>query len=148
MKTFISSLSKDLSPLLIHVQQLRGINRVLQTVLPAHLRDRVEVANWRQGTLVLISDQAAATELRFLQQELIDRCRLEAQMHNLRRIEVKVGQPDPIETHHDSTHLPVKSSICQDMEAVAAQIDDPALQTALIRLASTLRQKHSPDGTR
>ena len=142
MKSILSSFSKEFRQLITHVQQLQGITRVITGLLPESLQTHVRVANWRDGTLVMVADNAAAaTELRFIQNDLLSRFRAEAELFSLRRIEIRVQTPSELAlpTRAPRSPNPVTPAVGQQMAEMAGQVSDPPLQQALLRLAKTLR---------
>lgn len=91
-------LAKGQGPLgyvLAKVEQLRTLNQQIQTLLRPELAQHCQVANLRDGCLILQVDNAAwATQLRFEQTELLSKLRKQPALAGLASIKIQVRAPD------------------------------------------------------
>ena len=116
------------------------LQRALYQVLPSLLADYCQVRSYDQGVLTLsASTGSAATQLRFVTQQILPKLKKIHIFKELEKIQIRVQAPDPVLHTHQVRHLPpVSRSNCQLIRETANSISDQGLADSLQKLATTL----------
>lgn len=129
----------DLQKFVDKLEQLEHINRYIADHLEPGLADNCQVANLRDGSLVLSTTSPAwHHKLRFVTMDLLSTLRANPLWSGLKSIEVRVDYLPP--THHDTpTNFKTPSSISAQnaklLRQTATHIRNEKLAQALTRLA-------------
>ena len=130
--------SADTGKLLPHAQRLLALRHALSGALPTQLRRSCEIANYKQGIVVIFAENGAlATKLKLLVPSLIQHLRKSA--GDLTAIRVEVQPAIPVR------QPPAKQAVLTDAAAKAlreleAQLPDYKLKSAIAVLASRARK--------
>jgi|SRR5690554_2007353 len=120
--------------LIVRLQQL--VQQNLPTAAAAHCR----LANYNQGRLLLVVDNAHwATRLRYQQEQLAERLRQHPQFAELRLIQFRVRPQQQDLAQQQLPATPRHSIPAQARQAIsqcAENIEDEQLRKALLRLAN------------
>ncbi len=139
--------NKQLQTIVAKVAALQKTNQDVERFLDNELRGHCKVANFEQGSLVLVVNSAAwATRLRYLLPQLRTKLRNDAEMYNLRTIKVIVSQDPLTETPDNNSSkakhglrskqaVPLSATVAAHIRSSAAEISHEPLRQALQRLA-------------
>lgn len=130
--------SPTLQRLYQYSDALQQIARLLPQLLPASLSQHCQVANLRQGVLILHVDMAIwAMHLRFQEQEICQRWQQLMPHHPpLQRVEVKVRlQPMTATCETHTPMQPLSLSTVELLQQVAESMPHTRLKMALLKLA-------------
>ncbi|HEX6927723.1 MAG TPA: DUF721 domain-containing protein [Gammaproteobacteria bacterium] len=135
LKQFVHQ-DSSLDRLRIGARQLAALARGIRAVLPADARDHVAGCAPRPGVVVVLVDSAAwATQLRYLQHDILGACRQELG-ERIQRVQFKVLPP---ELAAGNTGKPPAPGLSQNtrrlLQGAAGGVDDEALAAALRRLS-------------
>lgn len=121
--------------------QLQALQRALCLVLPTMLTDYCRVRRFDGRTLYLdVATGAVATQLRFIQPQLVPKLRNISLFTTLDHINVRVHNPaTSTRKKQQRKAKAVSAENCQLLEDTACGIDDTALAESLRTLASTLK---------
>jgi hypothetical protein len=135
-----------LSELLKRAQALEKLNAYVKTLLPQPLQAHCQVANLRDGVLVMQVDSSAwASQMRFVQASVLQAWQVES---------AQIPRPKQIVVHIVSRYqappvVPVKPLLSQHnaelLQSTADCLADSALSHALQKLASNRRQQENED---
>jgi hypothetical protein len=127
-------------PMLERVHKLQRLERAVLQLLPADLAAHCKVMNLRKEILVLYTTSAAwAARLRFAAPDLIKQLRCQLSL-DVTAIKVRVQPPDTPDALAKRRHVLNLSMKNANLLAHAAgDVDHPALQEALYRLAAKAR---------
>ena len=116
------------------------LQRYLQRLLPSMLADYCQIRSFENGVLALsAATGAAATQLRFVAQQLLPKLQKTNLFKGLEKITIRVQAPvDVRPTHAVRSTPPVSRSNCQLIRDTAENIQDQGLADSLRRLAITL----------
>ena len=133
--------AKPLRAIFGHAQRLGHLQRLLESQLQPAAREHCHVASWREGNLLLIvTDGHWATRLRYQHKRLLRQLMAFDEFANLTRIQFKV-QPPTVHPGTAGHTLDLSTNAAETIQATADGIRDPALRTALERLAAHARPK-------
>ncbi|GAB2795884.1 hypothetical protein GCM10027040_22820 [Halomonas shantousis] len=108
----------------------------LRTHLPEEVREHVFVGGYRDGRLTLITDRAVwLTWLRYEQTRLLALLRQLPELEAVLGITLKVRPVRPVKAPLRQPRQ-LSSEAADQLEACAADVDDPRLKRALSRLAA------------
>lgn len=127
--------------LLEHARQLQSIDTHLSACLGAEAAAHAQVANRSNGQLVIHADSAAwATRLRYLAPQLLRCLRKTPSLADLQGINIKVS---PLAQPASPVTRPaiLSADNAALLDSTADTLSDPALRTALKRLARRARNK-------
>lgn len=130
----------NLGATLKHVAYLAQLSPLLLQALPTELAEFCQLANYRQGRLVLsVSNQAIATKLRFILPSLRQSLRQHKDFAALVGIDFYVTKPIAVGLPSaPSVRLPSNSKPKQNLATLLTQIDDPALRESWASLVQNL----------
>ncbi len=115
--------------------ELAELTRTLHRFLEPSLQAHCQVANIRDGTLVLLTDSPAwASKLRYLTPALMGR--LAAELPGMRQAKVIVRPPDYTVPARHSRHADLSAESAELLRHAAQAIDYGPLREALLRLSS------------
>lgn len=127
-----------LQTILHKTKQLHNLQQNIDRYLPTDLKAYCSVANYCEGHLVLVAENAAwAMHIRYQTPELLKHLRDDPLFAQLRQITVKVQRTAPEPPKQSLPVEPLSPQSRNVLEETAAQIDDPDLKAALLRLAQT-----------
>lgn len=137
MRSIKRCLNKQLAELCQRSIQLEELSNKVTQLLPDNLAAQCRVGSFNKGCLVLITSNAAwASQLRYAIPELRDKLRKEAGMYQLLSIKVNIAdpiaayvKPEKAKTQHISDKA--KASIISESQHCSYQ----PLQKALLHLA-------------
>jgi len=117
-----------------HAARLRRLQSALDIALPPQLRDQCQVANLKDGVLVVSArGGAAAVRLRQMLPSLIEH--LARAGHAVHSIKVKVGTPEQVEWRRPPTERHISADAKATLRAFADTLPaDAPLRAALERL--------------
>lgn len=127
-----------LGPLLQHAARLARLNRGLQQHLPAPLGEHCKLADTRDETALVYTDSSAwAVKIRYEEAYILEILRSLGEAAPLTRIRVKIIPP-PVPPPPPRPRAPLRLSAtgAAIIHQAAQDINDPALQAALRRLAA------------
>lgn len=126
-----------LRQVIAHAKQLELLQPILQSCLSAAAASYCHLANYSNGRLVIIVDNAHwLTRLRYQQQQLIDRLRAHSQFAGLQRIQFRVRPTTVAQDGRQPQDRATISSAAKDcINSCAEVIEDEKLRAALLRLA-------------
>lgn len=132
--------NKSLQQLLQHAQQLARLQQQLDSQLEPAARPYCRVASIQDGCLLLIiTDAAWATRLRYRQQKLLQNLQRLADFASVNRIALKISPANG--STAGSVQRPQLSRVAAtNLRETATYIEDPQLRAALERLASKAQQ--------
>ena len=138
--------NKDVNSLAENASQLLELNHILQAALPTRLASFCTLRSYRNGSMVLeATTGSAATQLRFLQPQLITKLKKSTHFRALQSLVIKVAeQPAKLDRQYTRNIPPVSPENRQIIRDTAAGIDDEALSASMINLADTL-EKYGKD---
>ncbi|KAF0191603.1 MAG: hypothetical protein FD165_1672 [Gammaproteobacteria bacterium] len=139
----LSGDSGNLRLLVERARMLQHLTTVLRQHLPLAMRDHCSVSAVDKHTLSVCADSAAwASKLRFHAPTLVPRLCETPALCDLQQIRVKVAPAVTAATSPPvARHLVMSASGAQAIDGCAQAIRDPALKTALQRLATRARQR-------
>lgn len=116
------------------------MQQALQRLLPSMLADYCQVRSFEQGVLGLnAASGSAATQLRFLAQQLLPKLQKISIFKELKSITVRTQAPVALNLRHQVRNRPpVSGANRQLLRDTADSINDAALAESLRRLAMTL----------
>lgn len=118
------------------------MQHALQRLLPSMLADYCQIRSFQQGVLALnASTGAAATQLRFVAQQLLPKLQKLNTFNGLEKITIRVQAPESVQVKPSPvlrTRPPVSASNRDLILDTANNIHDQELAAALRQLASTL----------
>lgn len=142
----ILTISPILSQIVNKVEQLAKLNRIVHQKCDPELRKHCKVANYRDGILILTTHSSAVGHLlRFEKSELLTTLRKLPEWCHLKSIKIHV-RPNPpgteitplAQTEPPAAAVPLLAPrIAKDLKETALNINFPALQQALLRLAGS-----------
>lgn len=121
-------------------RQTDELQRAVQRLLPSMLADYCQVRSYERGVLALnASTGSAATQLRFLAQQILPRLRKITLFKDLEKITIRVQTAEPLQLRHQTRAVePISQANQQLIRDTADSISDPNLADSLRRLAMTL----------
>ena len=131
--------SAETGRLMPHAQRLIALRQALSGALPAQLRRSCEIANYKQGIVVIFAENGAlATKLKLLVPSLIQHLRKTASDLTAIRVEVQPATPVP--------KPQVKQAVLSDAAAKAlreleSQLPDSKLKSAISALADRAKSR-------
>lgn len=141
---------KNIRDLILHIQEVKSLTQksrqtdelqaLLCRLLPAMLADYCQVRSYEQGVLTLnAATGAAATQLRFLAPQLLQKLKKHNNFSRLEKISVRIQTTSPILRQHKTRDVkPVSRANCQLLKETADSLSDPQLAESLRQLAMTL----------
>ena len=119
-----------------HAQRLRRLQGALDTALPAHMVGQCEVANFKEGTLVVAARSgAAAVRLKQMLPSLVEHFGRSG--HAVQAIRVKVSAPAAAELTRPPSERHISEAAKAEIDAFAASLPtDSPLRAALARLVA------------
>ena len=116
--------------------QIQLASTILSQILPTTLLAHCFVSNIDQQKLVLGTDGAVwATQLRYQQQEILDKFRLNAKFASLQTIKIKICPTVEKTAVPQHQRLTLSSNVARLVKNTASAVTNPALKTALLKLA-------------
>lgn len=121
-------------------RQSDELQRAVSRLLPSMLADYCQVRSYERGVLTLnASTGSAATQLRFLTQQMLPKLQKTGVFKGLESILVKVQNFEPLrQAHKIRTTPPVSRDNRRLIQETADAVNDPNLADSLRRLAMTL----------
>ncbi|KTT47601.1 MAG: RNA-binding protein [Pseudomonas sp. PGPPP4] len=133
--------AKPLKSLFREAERLGRLQQLLEEQLQPAARPHCRVASWREGTLLLVVNDAHwATRLRYQQRRLLRLLQQAPEFAGLMRLQFKM-QPSPGVATRVRPVRQVSQVGADSLRDVAAGIRDPKLKAALERLASRAAPK-------
>jgi len=116
------------------------LQHVLHQLLPSMLADYCQIRSYDHGVLSLHAETgSAATQLRFIQQQLFSKLKKTNAFKDLERITVRIYTPEkPFRRYQHRDANPVSPASCQAIRDTADTVGDGNLAESLRRLADTL----------
>lgn len=114
------------------------LQRIVHSYLPGAAAEHCQLANYNQGRLVLVIDNAHwATRLRYQQNQLMDKLCQHNEFSDLQRIQFKVRPNTAFNDaiHEQKPRLEISAQAGLAIFNCAEAIEDPHLRAALERLA-------------
>jgi len=114
------------------------LQSIVHTYLPGAAAEHCQLANYIQGRLVLVIDNAHwATRLRYQQNQLMDKLCQHKQFSDLQRIQFKIRPNTAFNdaNQQQKPRLELSAEAGQTIFNCAEAIEDPHLRAALERLA-------------
>ncbi|MGC1507957.1 DUF721 domain-containing protein [Ketobacter sp. MCCC 1A13808] len=138
--------NKDVMSLAENAVQLLELNHIFKQLLPSKLANFCQIRSYRNGAMVLeTSTGSAATQLRFMQPQLLTKLKKSTKFSAVQTIDIKIAeQPIKMDRSYTRTAKPVSAGNRQALKDAAAEIKDDALAMSMIRLADTL-EKYGKD---
>lgn len=121
-----------------HAKYFVTLQKIVHQHLPEAAAEHCHLANYHQGRLVLIIDNAHwATRLRYQQNQLVSRLCQHVEFKNLQRIQLKIRPSSAFNDAIDKKkpRLEISAQAGQAINNCAETIEDPKLRAALERLA-------------
>lgn len=116
-------------------QMLNNLNQKIQPCLPAEFIGKVNVANYRQGSLILAVENAGiATQLRYIISDLLSTLRRDAKLYDLANIQFYI-QPPEEQRKKTQEKMGISSQAAQNIKDIANGLPDSPVKEALIRLS-------------
>ncbi len=121
-----------------HARLLAGIQRTLASVLPPLLRTEVQVANFRQGTLVVgATNGAVAHRLRTLSGSVLDRLRAEGVAASTLKVEVR---PPPVTPASAPKRAVLSTEARTRLEELSRNLPESPVREAVLRMIRQARR--------
>ncbi len=138
--------NKDVMSLTENASQLLELNHIFKQMLPDKLANFCQIRSYRNGSMVLeTSTGSAATQLRFMQPQLLTKLKKSTQFSAVQTITIKIAeQPIKMDRGYTRATNPVSLENRQAIREAAASITDDALAESMNRLADTL-EKYGKD---
>lgn len=116
------------------------LQRAVQYLLPSMLADYCQVQSFERGVLTLnAATGSAATQLRFVAQQIIPKLQKNPIFKDLEKIQIRIQAPEPVLRTHQVRKVPaVSSTNCQLIRETAESVSDKGLAESLQKLAITL----------
>lgn len=132
--------NEEVKQLTENARQLHELNHILEQFMPNMLIQYCHIKAYLNGALTLeASSGAAATQLRFLQPQLIPKLRTHPKFSGLQSITVKVaGQKLKLDQHYTREAKAVSKQNQSVIRETASAIHDDALASSMRKLADTL----------
>lgn len=132
--------NKDVKQLTAYAHQLHELNHILQNFMPSMLIQYCKIKQYEYGNLKLeASSGSAATQLRFLQPQLMQKLKSHPKFSALQNISVVVSKPTQTLDRHYSRAVDAPSKQnCNLIRQTASSIEDDGLSAAMANLAKTL----------
>lgn len=132
------------------LDELARLRHVWARQVPAALASHTHPLHFEAGCLYVRADSAAwATRLRHQQADLVRRLSAERELSGLTNLRVRVTPPQssPASPAVPARKAPSRLSgeACELLRDVAAEVSDPALRAALLRLAGWRRPTGGSD---
>ena len=127
-------LNSGIDPLMPQAKRLLELRKILHDALPENLSKASEIANYKHGKVVIFAkNSAVAAKLRLLAPGVKDR--MARTGHEVTGIEVEV-QLKPRKALAPEPERRVSAAAAKDLYALAAQVTDSKLKSAIESLAS------------
>lgn len=111
------------------------LDRHLRQALPIGLRDRIRLADLRDGSLVFLAPSPAwASRLRLAQAQILAAARAFGTQASSVRVKVVPPAADPVP--EPPPRAPLSRSAARHLEATARSLSDPVLRDLFLALAS------------
>lgn len=132
----IASSDNDiLANLYKHSLAILNIQSSVRLALGQPLSQHLHIANITADSITIFTDsQAWATKLRFETQEIINIARKLSGFNNLESVRIRVS-PELVKTARPGKSISMSPSTSRLLRKVAENINDTALQTALLKLS-------------
>ncbi len=132
--------NKEVKQLTENVRQLHELNHILEQYMPSLLSQYCQLKSYSYGNLTMeASSGAAATQLRFLQPQLIAKLRNHPKFSGLQKISVKVASQQPkLDRQYTRQVEPVSQQNRTLIRDTASTINDDSLASSMRNLADTL----------
>jgi hypothetical protein len=128
----------DFQPVFEKVRAIEALSKLLQGFLPPELAPLVQVANFKDGKLVLLAaNGAAAAKLRLLSESLGAYITKQRSEVNSVSVRVQPGIGEPPDTAPKQAHL--TGAALQELVALYGRLPDSAFRKAL----KTLLERHN-----
>lgn len=125
-----------LQTICLKAAQIQLANGMLSQILPRTLLVHCFVSNIDQQRLTIGADNSVwATQLRYQQQEILDKFRTNANFALLQSIKIKICPPAKKATPPEYPQLTLSSDVARLVENTASAISNTVLKTALLKLA-------------
>lgn len=137
--------SPDLARFVKQIQQLSQLNQALKQHLDPELAPHCQVANLRNGILILTTHSSIwGHQLRFQEMALLSALRNTPDWCGLKSIQFRVVPASPIpsflkpdlEAHHQPPRLCLSIHNAKHLQETAHNMQSPRLKQALLRLAT------------
>lgn len=123
-----------------HVAYLTHLSPIVLQALPADLAKFCQLANYRQGRLILsVSNQGIATKLRFILPSLRQSLRQQKDFAALVGIDFYINKPVAVGLHVPEAKLPVALSKSRVSHDLLPYIEDASLRASWASLIQNLR---------
>ena len=132
--------SGRLRRLIKQAQVLQALEDRLSERLPPSLKRHCQVAAMHDDTLVLAASSAAwATRLRYLTPSLLDFLQQRCVLPTIRSIRIRITLPEGLPRIKPVSRPQLSMRNAECLHNAAQALTDPALRSALLRLASRAR---------
>ena len=122
-----------------HAQRLIALRQALSGALPAQLRRSCEIANYKQGIVVIFAENGAlATKLKLLVPSLIQHLRKTA--GDLTAIRVEVQPTTPVQKPQAKRAV-LSATAAKALRELEAQLPDSKLKSAISALADQAKSE-------
>lgn len=134
--------NREVKSLTERARKLQDLQRALHSLLPSMLADYCQIRRFENGVLFLdAASGSAATQLRFIQQQLVPKLKQTTAFRDLDRINIRVQSTEkPAQPRKTRKTNPVSAENRQLLTDAADGISDPALAESLRNLAKTLKE--------
>ena len=141
-------INRCLNPRLVEIcqrtRQLEALNSAIKQCLPYALKEHCQVGSFNKGCLIIVvSDPAWASELRYSIPELRDTLRSEAGLYQLSSIKISIKTETEAQPEKKHTKKSLSTHTLEGIISEAAQCEYAPLKKALNQLARNLGLKRN-----
>ena len=132
--------NQEVKQLTENARQIHELNLIFEQFVPNMLAQFCKIRHYMNGSLTLeASSGAAATQLRFLQPQLISKLKTQPKFSGLHTITVKVAGPKAqLDRHYKRKAIAVSQQNQELIRDTASTINDDDLASSMRKLADTL----------
>lgn len=143
MRDVMSGPRSGLRDIMDHAHNLEHLSSLLERHLASSLYTHCRVANYRDKTLVIVTDSPVwSTRLRYELPRLRSELRREPELRELRDIRIRIAPTAVHIPQEPPRPRPISSQSAAILRTVAETIPDNRLRAALLRLSG-----HAPGGS-
>ncbi len=143
IRKYLSGSSDELENLITRALKISHLNARFHSILDKTLKKHCDIANFREGTLVLLTDSPAwISRLRYQIPSLLKQLQQLSEFKDIIQIKLRI-QPKYVERIKRQLHRePISNVAASCLTTLADSVQDSELKTALQQLASRSKTDH------
>ncbi len=143
IRKYLSGSSDELENLITRALEISHLNIKFHSILDKTLKNHCDIANFRDGNLVLLTDSPAwISRLRYQIPSLLKQLQQLSEFKGITQIKLRI-QPKYVERKKRQLHRePISSIAASCLTTLADSVQDFELKTALQQLASRSKTDH------